>query len=77
MLMPLHGTGEWDRDGADLHDREGLEVFMAELQATLPANVEAHQIDGHINDPIFAETALAIFDGWCADGTVKILPDTS
>jgi uncharacterized protein (UPF0261 family) len=69
--MPLHGTGEWDREGADLHDREGLEAFMAELQATLPANVEAHPIEGHINDPIFAETALAIFDGWCADGTVK------
>lgn len=71
MVMPLQGLGEWDREGADLHDKEGLEAFFEELRATLPANVDRHEIDCHINDDGFAEKALEIFDAWCADGTVK------
>ena len=71
FLMAEHGFGEWDRDGGDLHDQDGLDAFLGELLATLPANVEAHKIDGHINDAIFADTALAIFDDWRTRGIVK------
>ncbi|MBZ8117731.1 Tm-1-like ATP-binding domain-containing protein [Roseovarius sp. LXJ103] len=71
FLMAEHGFGEWDRKGGDLHDQDGLDAFLNELQATLPANVEAHKVAGHINDAIFADTALAIFDDWCARGIVK------
>ena len=71
LLLPSDGLGEWDREGADLHDSEGLSAFMDEMEATCPDNVALHKIDGHINDLVFAETALEIFDGWCADGTVK------
>jgi len=28
-------------------------------------------VDCHINDPAFADAALAVLDGWIADGTVK------
>lgn len=70
LLLPGHGLGEWDREEAELHDREGLEIFLAELEATCPDTVEKHKIDGHINDAIFAETALSVFDSWCADGQV-------
>jgi uncharacterized protein (UPF0261 family) len=28
------------------------------------------EIDAHINDKTFAETALAILDGWIEDGTI-------
>ena len=58
FLIAEHGFGEWDREGGDLHDKEGLDVFLQELKAAMPANVETHSVDGHINDPIFAETAL-------------------
>jgi len=70
VLLPQDGLGEWDREGADLHNKAGLEVFLAELQATLPDRVETHRINGHINDAIFAETALAVFDAWRAAGYV-------
>ena len=70
-MLPSDGLGEWDREGADLHDAEGLSAFMEEMEATCPDNVALHKIDGHINDLVFAETALEIFDGWRADGTVK------
>ena len=71
MILPEDGLGEWDREGADLHNAEGLKEFLAEVEATLPVNVAAHRIPCHINDTAFANKALAIFDGWLADGTVK------
>ncbi len=71
LILPEGGLGEWDREGADLHNPEGLSAFLAELEATLPDTVSAYRIPCHINDAAFAETALQIFDAWCADGTVK------
>lgn len=70
FLIAEHGFGEWDREGGDLHDKEGLDVFLQELKAAMPANVETHSVGGHINDPIFAETALKIFDDWRTRGIV-------
>lgn len=71
VLLPTDGLGEWDREGADLYDPEGLAQFFKDLEAVLPDNVETHWINGHIGDSVFADTALAIFDRWCADGTIK------
>lgn len=70
MILPRHGLGEWDREGADLHDQAGLDAFLTELSETLPPHVQAHPIDAHINDSLFADTALAIFDTWRAEGLV-------
>lgn len=72
MILPEDGLGEWDRAGADLHNASGLADFLAEIEATLPANVTAHRIACHINDADFADKVLEIFDGWCADGTVVV-----
>jgi len=71
MILPERGLGEWDRDGADLHNPDGLAAFLKALEAHLPPNVDAHRIACHINDAAFADKALEIFDRWCADGTVK------
>ncbi len=70
MILPERGLGEWDREGADLHDGPGLEAFLAELAQSLPPAVTPHRIDCHINDAGFAVKALEIFDRWCADGVV-------
>jgi uncharacterized protein (UPF0261 family) len=70
IILPTHGLGEWDREGADLHNPDGLAAFLAELEASLPDNIQAHRLACHINDAEFADKALEIFDGWCADGTV-------
>ncbi len=70
FILPRGGYGEWDREGADLHDKSGLDAFQSELRATLPQNVEQYEIDAHINDAAFAEKALEIFDDWRAKGIV-------
>ncbi len=72
IILPEHGLGEWDREGADLHNPEGLAAFFAELEANLPANVRAHRLACHINDDAFASKALEIFDGWRNDGTLPV-----
>lgn len=71
VLLPELGLGEWDREGADLHDKEGLARFLLDLEEALPANVEAYRIAGHINDTIFVDKALSIFDSWREQGLVK------
>ncbi len=71
VLLPMHGLGEWDRPGGPLRDDEGLKTFLDAMESGLPGNVDKHVIDGHINDAIFAETALSIFDNWCSSGVIK------
>ncbi|WP_224816418.1 Tm-1-like ATP-binding domain-containing protein [Hasllibacter sp. MH4015] len=70
LILPEHGLGEWDRDGADLHDAAGLNAFLAELEAHVPPHIPVHRIACHINDAAFADKALEIFDAWRADGRV-------
>lgn len=71
LLLPKDGLGEWDRKGNDLHNAEGLQKFYDALGKIVPENVDVHWIDGHINDAIFADKALEVFDEWCASGRVK------
>ncbi|WP_415919497.1 Tm-1-like ATP-binding domain-containing protein [Tateyamaria sp. SN6-1] len=70
LILPEHGLGEWDREGADLHNPDGLAAFLAEVEANVPDNVTTHRIPCHINDAAFSDKALEIFDGWRADGTI-------
>ena len=72
LILPEQGLGEWDREGADLHNPDGLSAFLAEIAANVPENVSTHRIPCHINDAAFADKALEIFDGWRADGTIDV-----
>lgn len=70
FIMPKGGCNEWDRPGADLHDAEGLAAFVDEIEATLPETVTYIPLEAHINDAVFCDTVLEVFDGWVADGTI-------
>lgn len=70
ILLPLEGCNEWDREGADLHDAEGLAAFTDEMTRACPANATLHRLETHINDAPFSDAALAIIDRWIADGTL-------
>ena len=62
--MPLGGIDEWDRPGGPFRDPEGLGAFAEEIRSSLAGTVQLVELDAHINDTIFAETALEIFDRW-------------
>jgi uncharacterized protein (UPF0261 family) len=69
LLQPLQGVEEWDRPGAPLHDPDGLAALNDALACSLPP-ASRHPVDAHINDPAFADAALALLDAWVRDGRV-------
>lgn len=72
FLLPLLGCGEWDREGADLHNAQGYAAFCDQIKRGCPDNVDLQEISAHINDAEFAEVALSVFDQWCKDGVVRV-----
>jgi len=70
FILPAGGIQQWDQEGEPLHEPEATAAFMDEMRRSVPANVLFREIDGHINDSAFVETALAIFDEWVAQGII-------
>lgn len=68
FILPVKGGHCWDLPGGPLCDAEGLAAFCDELRKACPPNVRLVELDAHINDPVFADTALAIVDSWIAEG---------
>ncbi len=70
LVLPLQGIEEWDRPGAPLHDAQGLQAFMQEMQASDCAPAQVRALDAHINDAAFTDHVLAVFDDWLARGLI-------
>jgi len=70
FVLPNGGIEGWDRPGEPLHDAEGLAAFNAALREAVRAPVEFVEIDAHINDPLFCDTVLGLFDRWVAQGHI-------
>ncbi|MDE0929154.1 MAG: Tm-1-like ATP-binding domain-containing protein [Halioglobus sp.] len=71
FIIPLHGIDEWDREGGPFNDPVGLSAFYDTLREGLHDNVELIEVETHINDDLFVETALEIFDDWLAQGLIS------
>jgi len=70
VLLPMQGIEEWDKPGQPAHDPDGLAAFLDEMQNVIPTD-QLTKINAHINDQAFADAALAQFDAWVVDGTIK------
>lgn len=70
FVLPTGGIQEWDRQGEPLHEPEALDAFIEAMRASVPANVEAHEVAAHINELAFSQRALEIFDDWVRRGAV-------
>lgn len=75
FIAPLAGIEGWDRPGEPLHDPAGLAAFFDEMRACVQPSVQWLEIDAHINDGLFTDTVLAVFDSWVAQG--RIVPGAS
>ena len=71
FIMPLKGIEEWDREGADAHDPDGLNAFIDEIRSSIKEPVTYTEIDAHINDAEFSNLVLKIFDEWVASGVIS------
>lgn len=59
LLLPLRGFSEYDREGGVFWDPEADRAFVEAALAATGGQVEVQQLDLHINDPAFAEAAVA------------------
>ena len=71
VILPLGGIEEWDRPGEAAHDPQGHAAFCDEMRRRIAPPVAMTELDAHINDEAFTDTALHILDSWIADGTVS------
>jgi uncharacterized protein (UPF0261 family) len=56
ILFPLRGVSAIDREGQPFDDREAREALLSSVRIN-HGSVELIELDQHINDPAFAETA--------------------
>ena len=62
VVIPMRGWSEADGQGAPLHEPETNQVFIAALKRLLRPQIEVIEVDAHINQPEFAEAAVATLD---------------
>ena len=70
FIMPLRGIEAWDREGEAMHNPEALAAFAEGIRTYIRPPAELVEVDAHINDPAFVDTALTIFDDWVAKGLI-------
>lgn len=70
FLLPRRGICAWDREDGPLYDPLAMSAMSEAFVAEIRSPVRLIDLDCHINDPLYVETALEIFDAWLADGTV-------
>lgn len=70
FFLTAGGVEEWDREGQEAHDPEGLAAFVDEARKVMPGKTEMTDLDCHINDEAFVEAVLAKFDAWLDAGLV-------
>ena len=69
-ILPRHGIEGWDREGEPMHAPEALAAFLDESRRRPIGAAKLIELDAHINDTAFAETALGVLDGWTREGLV-------
>jgi uncharacterized protein (UPF0261 family) len=58
VLIPLGGFSMYTHPGELLHDPEGDQAWIQSLKGDLRPDIPLVEVNAHINDPIFAETAV-------------------
>ena len=69
-ILPRLGIEGWDREGEPMHAPEALAAFLDEARRQPIGAAKLIEIDAHINDAAFAQTALSVFDTWAREGIV-------
>lgn len=70
FLLPQGGIQGWDREGEPLHDPKGLQALQDALRKDVRPPVELIEVEGHINDAVFSDAVLAVFDRWVVEGHI-------
>lgn len=63
VLVPTRGLCSMDKPGGVFYDPEGDKAFIEVLRRDLEPRIRLVELDVHIDDPLFAQEAVAILDG--------------
>lgn len=59
VLWPARGVSDYDREGGIFHDPMADAAWLSAVKCDLPTKIECRELDCHINDAEFADTAVA------------------
>jgi uncharacterized protein (UPF0261 family) len=62
VLLPLKGWSEADKEGGPLYDPQADRAFDEEMKKRLKPQIEVVEVDAHLNEPLYAETAVALLE---------------
>jgi len=62
VIIPLRGWTEWNKEGGELYDPSANNAFVTSLKKHIDARIQVVEVDCHMNDPVFAETAVNALD---------------
>lgn len=62
VVVPLKGVAARDREGDDWYDPQSILSFTHSLKRALRPGIEVIEVDAHINDKLFGETAATLLD---------------
>ncbi len=71
FFLPLGGVEEWDKEGGETHDAEGLAALIDEARTAIPSVADMTEVNAHINDQAFSDAVLSVFDEWVATGKIR------
>jgi uncharacterized protein (UPF0261 family) len=62
VIIPRKGFAGPDKEGGDFYDPDANLAFIEALKRDLKPEIELLELDAHINDKLFAETAVTLLD---------------
>ncbi|MBT3254992.1 MAG: Tm-1-like ATP-binding domain-containing protein [Deltaproteobacteria bacterium] len=72
LVVPMTGWIEGDRHPkSPFHDPKGGTAFLEALKTHLNPGIRVIPLDGHVNDSIFCDTVLQLFDEMTAERTLS------
>jgi len=60
--IPKGGFSFYNRDGLHFRDIKADQAFIQTLKTKLKPEIEICELDGHVNDPVFIEAILSLFE---------------
>ena len=62
IAIPRGGYSFYNRDGLHFRDPEADQIFVKTLRERLNPDISTIEIDSHVNDPMFIEAILELFE---------------
>ena len=62
FFLLLGGVDEWDREGREAYDPEGLAALIDEVRTVMPSVIPVAEVDAHISDIELSDAVIKLFD---------------